>query len=288
MTYPELPVKLSAMKESNMENTRIGFIGAGNMATALIGGLCNSGFAGDQLYVSDPDESKLQPLTDTFQLHRCASNQALLEQCQVVVLAVKPQAMHAVVDKLQIGNNERLYLSIAAGISTDRLRTWFGRDVALVRAMPNTPALVQSGAAGLYANATVSPAQKQIAENIMSAVGLALWVETESQLDAVTALSGSGPAYFFYMMEAMEQAGLELGLARDLVHALTVQTALGTAKLAQTATEDPSQLRKRVTSPGGTTEAAINHLQSKNGLNIMKQAVLAANRRSEELAKELE
>lgn len=288
MTYPELPVKLSAMKESNMENTNIGFIGAGNMATALIGGLCNSSFASDRLYVSDRDESKLQPLTETFQLHSCVSNQALLEQCQVVVLAVKPQAMKTMVSELQTENDGRLYLSIAAGISTDRLHDWFGRDVALVRAMPNTPALVQTGATGMYANTTVSPEQKQIAENIMSAVGLAFWVETESQLDAITALSGSGPAYFFYMMEAMEQAGVELGLARDLVHSLTVQTALGAARLAQTATEDPAQLRKRVTSPGGTTEAAINHMQSENGLNIIKQAVLAANRRSEELAKELE
>jgi len=269
-----------------MKNTNIGFIGAGNMATALIGGLCNSGFEGNHVYVSDRDENKLQPLAKTFQLNICSSNQALLDACQVVVLAVKPQAMQAVISDLQIGNENRLYLSIAAGIRTDQLCNWFGQEVALVRAMPNTPALVQAGAAGLYANATVSSEQKQIAENIMSAVGLALWVETESQLDAVTALSGSGPAYFFYMMEAMEQAGAELGLAADVVHSLTVQTAVGAAKLAQTATEAPAQLRNRVTSPGGTTEAAINHMQSENGLNIIKQAVLAANRRSEELGRE--
>jgi len=271
-----------------MKNINIGFIGAGNMATALIGGLCKSGIPGAQLYVSDRDEDKLQPLTSTFQLNSCASNQALLEQCEVVVFAVKPQVMNTVISELQIDDRERLYLSIAAGIRTEHLQNWFGQDLALVRAMPNTPALVQTGATGLYANAVVTPEQKEIAEDIMSAVGLALWVETESQLDAVTALSGSGPAYFFYMMEAMEQAGKELGLADNLVHSLTVQTALGAAKLAQSATESPAQLRKRVTSPGGTTEAAIDHMQSKNGLNIIKQAVFEAHQRSEKLAKELE
>lgn len=273
---------------SNMENINIGFIGAGNMATALIGGLCSSGFKGKHVYVSDRDEDKMQPLAKTFQLNICSSNQALIDKCQVVVLAVKPQAMQTVIKGLQTGNENCLYLSIAAGIHTDQLCKWFGQDVALVRAMPNTPALVQAGAAGMYANAAVSPEQKLIAENILSAVGLALWVENESQLDAVTALSGSGPAYFFYMMEAMEQAGAELGLATDIVHSLTVQTALGAAKLAQAATETPAQLRTRVTSPGGTTEAAINHMQSENGLNIIKQAVLKAEQRSQALAKELE
>lgn len=271
-----------------MENINIGFIGAGNMASALIGGLCKSGFPAERLYVSDLDENKLQPLVTTFRLNTCATNQDLLEQCQVIVLAVKPQVMKDLVTGLHISDSDRLYLSIAAGIRTDHLLAWFGQEVALVRAMPNTPALVQAGAAGLFANSVVTDEQRKIAENIMSAVGLALWVEQESQLDAVTALSGSGPAYFFYLMEAMEEAGAELGLAADLVHSLTVQTALGAAKLAQTATENPQQLRKRVTSPGGTTEAAINHMQSENGLNIIKQAVLTANQRSEELAKELE
>jgi pyrroline-5-carboxylate reductase len=154
--------------------------------------------------------------------------------------------------------------------------------------MPNTPALVQAGATGLYATEHVSNEQKDYAKNIMTAVGLALWVEDETQLDAVTALSGSGPAYFFYMMEAMESAGNAMGLDSELVHSLTVQTALGAARLAQTATENPAQLRKRVTSPGGTTEAAINYLQSQDSLNIIKQAVLEAQKRSEALAKELE
>lgn len=270
-----------------MDNINVGFIGAGNMASALIGGLCNSGFPSNRLYVTDPDENKLNTLTTTFQVNTCLSNQVLLDHSQVVVLAVKPQVMNNVVSELTIKGNDRLYLSIAAGIRTDHLLAWFGQDVALVRAMPNTPALVQTGATGLFANEAVTDEQRKIAENIMSAVGIALWVEQESQLDAVTALSGSGPAYFFYLMEAMEQAGVELGLNSDLVHALTVQTALGAAKLAQTATESPQQLRQRVTSPGGTTEAAINHMQSENGLNIIKQAVLAANHRSEELAAEL-
>lgn len=270
-----------------MENINIGFIGAGNMASALIGGLCKSSFAGERIFISDLDQDKMQPLANTFHLNVCASNQALLEQCQVVVLAVKPQAMKSVVSELNIPKDTRLFLSIAAGIRTDHLLEWFKQEVALVRAMPNTPALVQAGATALYANDTVTEEQKGFAEKIMSAVGLALWVDNESQLDAVTALSGSGPAYFFYLMEAMEQAGVELGLSGELVHALTVQTALGAAKLAQSATESPEQLRTRVTSPGGTTEAAIMHMQSHHGLNIIKQAVLEAERRSQELAKEL-
>ncbi|MGD9385081.1 MAG: pyrroline-5-carboxylate reductase, partial [Thioalkalispiraceae bacterium] len=274
MTSPGLAVNLQ-----DMENINIGFIGAGNMASALIGGLCKSGFPGERLYVSDLDPDKLQPLVKTFNLHSSPNNQALIEQCQVIVLAVKPQVMKDVISELQTGNDDRLYLSIAAGIRTDHLRDWFARDVALVRAMPNTPALVQTGASGLFANQFVSGEQKAIAQNILAAVGLALWVKEESQLDAVTALSGSGPAYFFYMMEAMEAAGKQLGLDSETVHALTVQTALGAAKLAQTATEDPAQLRRRVTSPGGTTEAAINYMQSENSLNIIKQAVLEAERR---------
>ena len=282
MTYQVSPVKFKAMDKIN-----IGFIGAGNMATALIGGLCKSGFPNNQLYVSDPDENKLNTLTTTFRVNTCLSNQVLVDQCQVIVLAVKPQVMPNVVSELQINASDRLFLSIAAGIRTDHLINWFGQDLALVRAMPNTPALVQAGATGLFAKPGVTSAQREIAETIMSAVGVTVWVNQEAQLDAVTALSGSGPAYFFYLMEAMEQAGLELGLDADVAHTLTMQTALGAAKLAQSSTENPQQLRTRVTSPGGTTEAAINHMQSQNGLNIMKEAVLTANRRSEELAAEL-
>jgi pyrroline-5-carboxylate reductase len=271
-----------------MDNINIGFIGAGNMASALIGGLCKSGIAGSQIYVADRDEGKLKPLATTFNLNTFTNNQAILDHCQVVVLAVKPQVMKNVITALQLGDNPPLFLSIAAGIRTKNLRAWLGQDVALVRAMPNTPALVQAGATGLYATEHVSNEQKDYAKNIMTAVGLALWVEDETQLDAVTALSGSGPAYFFYMMEAMESAGNAMGLDSELVHSLTVQTALGAARLAQTATENPAQLRKRVTSPGGTTEAAINYLQSQDSLNIIKQAVLEAQKRSEALAKELE
>lgn len=270
-----------------MDNINIGFVGAGNMASALIGGLCKSGFTGERIFISDLDDAKMQPLANTFHLNTCSSNQALLEQCEIVVLAVKPQAMKKVVNELNVSENRHLFLSIAAGIRTEHLLNWFGQEVALVRAMPNTPALVQMGATALYANEMVTDVQKGFAEKIMSAVGLALWVDHEPQLDAVTALSGSGPAYFFYLMEAMEQAGIELGLSHELVHALTVQTALGAAKLAQSATESPEQLRTRVTSPGGTTEAAINHMQSQNGLNIIKQAILEAERRSLELAEEL-
>jgi len=269
-----------------MSTLSIGFIGAGNMASALIGGLCQSGFNPDQLHVADPAHEKVASLVTSFGIHPSDNNQALLEVSNVVVLAVKPQIMKSVLQSLEV-NNGQLLLSIAAGLHSNTLQNWLGQECAIVRSMPNTPALVQCGATGLFANKQVSDQQRQQAEQIMSAIGLAIWVEQESQLDAVTAVSGSGPAYFFYMMEAIESAGVELGLSAETSRALTLQTALGAAKLAIDAEETTAQLRSRVTSPGGTTEAAIEQLQSKQGLENIKQAVTAAYNRSQQLAKQL-
>jgi pyrroline-5-carboxylate reductase len=271
-----------------MDKIKIGFIGAGNMARALVGGLISSGVPSKNISSFDPDPSRLQTLCHDSAILSATNNQQLVDHCDVVVLAVKPQAMHAVISALHLGQHIPLFLSIAAGLRTGALCQWFGRDIPLVRAMPNTPALVRAGATGLFANHLVSEAQREIAENIMRAVGITLWLEDEAQLDAVTAVSGSGPAYFFYLMEAMEQAGIQMGLPEEAARLLTVQTAFGAAKLALEVEEATKILRERVTSPGGTTERAIQHLDNNKTSETLVAAVKAARDRSEQLAQQLE
>lgn len=271
-----------------MDKIKIGFIGAGNMARALVGGLISSGVPSKNLYSFDPDQDRLQTLCQDSAITAAKDNQQLIEQCDVVVLAVKPQSMQGVLSALQLGKHAPLFLSIAAGLRTAALSHWFGREVPLVRAMPNTPALVRAGATGMFANPAVSNKQRDMAETIMRAVGITLWLEDEAQLDAVTAVSGSGPAYFFYLMEAMEQAGAQLGLSIEAARLLTVQTAFGAAKLALEVEEAPRTLRERVTSPGGTTEHAIQHLDAQHTRETLVAAVTAARDRSEQLAEQLE
>ena len=180
-----------------------------------------------------------------------------------------------------------LVVSIAAGISQDSLAEWLGNDMAIVRCMPNTPALVRTGATGLHANSRVNAEQKDLAENILRSVGIALWVDHESELDAVTAVSGSGPAYYFLLMEAMEQTALELGLSESTARLLIQQTALGAAKIALESHETPSELRQRVTSPGGTTQQAIKTFEEGGFSQLVSKALHAARDRSIEMSKEL-
>ncbi|WP_134080797.1 pyrroline-5-carboxylate reductase [Thiohalophilus thiocyanatoxydans] len=271
-----------------MKNATIGFIGGGNMARSLIGGLCQSDLPPASLHVSEPDETRRQALQDDFGISVHADNQALVDACEVVVLAVKPQQLKAVITALQSrADDGKLYLTIAAGIRTDSLQQWLGGERSIVRAMPNTPALVQSGATGLYANRHVTETQKGLAESILRAVGLTVWVTEEAQMDAVTALSGSGPAYFFMVMEMMEQAAVKLGLPTETARLLTLQTAFGAARLALEIEEDPAQLRRNVTSPGGTTEQAIQALADHDIQQMFEQALQAAHDRARELADEL-
>ncbi|MDY6978454.1 MAG: pyrroline-5-carboxylate reductase [Pseudomonadota bacterium] len=271
-----------------MKNATIGFIGGGNMARSLIGGLCQSGLPPASVHVSEPDAERRQALHNDFGITVHGDNQTVVDACEVVVLAVKPQALKEVIQQLQPATDDgKLYLTIAAGIRTDSLQQWLGGKRAIVRAMPNTPALVQSGATGLFANRHVSRQQKDLAESILRAVGLTVWVEEEAQMDAVTAVSGSGPAYFFLVMEAMEQAGVKLGLPEETARLLTLQTAFGAAKLALEIEEEPARLRRNVTSPGGTTEQAILTLQDRQLEAIFEQALQAARDRARELADEL-
>lgn len=269
-----------------MNNQKIGFIGAGNMARSLIGGLIASGVKSTRIYAADPDAGTRNSLSQDFSIQTIADNQQLVDSCDVVIFAVKPQVLKNVATSLN-ANKSALYLTIAAGIPSSSLETWLGSGAAIVRAMPNTPALVLSGASGLYANTHVSEAQKETAESILRAVGLTIWVEEEKQMDAVTALSGSGPAYFFMVMEAMEKAGEELGLPAETARLLAIQTGFGAAKLALEIEGDPATLRKQVTSPGGTTEQAIKTFETLGLPEIFSKAMKAARDRAEQLALEL-
>jgi pyrroline-5-carboxylate reductase len=272
----------------NEHKHTIGFIGGGNMARSLIGGLVRAGYPADSLSVADPNESIRTALTADFGVHASNNNQRIADQCDVVVLAVKPQVLKDVASAIRIGQRQpQLFLTVAAGIRTASLANWLGADTPIVRAMPNTPALVQSGATGLFANSHVSSDQRDLAESIMRAAGLVQWVEDEALMDAVTALSGSGPAYLFLVMEAMEKAGQALGLPADTARLLTVQTAFGAAKLALEIEEDPAVLRENVTSPGGTTERAIQVLRDEGLEDLFGKALRAARDRAQELADEL-
>jgi pyrroline-5-carboxylate reductase len=273
-----------------MNTQKIGFIGGGNMASSLISGLIASGHSPEHLWVSDINSDILHALAENLKVNTSASNDTVINEVDVVVFAVKPQSLSAVAKSVAaiIQEKKSLIVSIAAGISQQSLSEWLGVDTAIVRCMPNTPALVLTGATALHANAIVSAEQRSLAENIMRAVGIALWVKEESELDAVTAVSGSGPAYYFLLMEAMEKAAIELGLTEETARLLVQQTALGAAKIALESSESPEQLRKRVTSPGGTTQQAISTFEQGGFTELVSKALHAARDRSVEMSKPAE
>lgn len=266
-------------------DTNIGFIGAGNMATALIEGLLANGVVAARLWASDSAEDKLAALAAKG-VNVTTDNTLILHACPVVVLAIKPQVLKEVLQALQptLLSRSVLLISIAAGIPVSSMQAWTHAEQAIVRCMPNTPALVQAGASGLFANASVSASQCKLTERLLQAVGIACWLDSEAQIDAVTALSGSGPAYFFLLMEAMQAAGTRLGLPADVASALCLQTAFGAAKLALASDVDVGELRRRVTSPHGTTEAAIRQFESEDFTGLVDRALGAAAARSKALA----
>ncbi len=273
-----------------MNIQKIGFIGGGNMASSLLSGLIASGHSPQHLWVSDINPETLTTLAKNLNVNTSASNDELINAVDVVVLAVKPQTLSSVAKSAAplIQQKKSLVVSIAAGISQHSLSQWLGADTAIVRCMPNTPALVLTGATALHANVQVTPEQRNLAENIMRAVGIALWVNEESELDAVTAVSGSGPAYYFLLMEAMEKAALALGLNEVTARLLVQQTALGAAKIGLESSESPEQLRKRVTSPGGTTQKALETFEQGGFTELVSKALHAARDRSIEMSKESE
>lgn len=267
----------------------ISFIGGGNMARSLIGGLIADGRDPATLWVSDNSDDQLLHLQQQFQVNTTTSNNEAANAADILVLAVKPQVMRNVTAELIETAQQRkpLVISIAAGIRVEDIDRWLGGNVAIVRAMPNTPALIQTGATALYANTRVSADQRNSAETILRAVGLALWVSEEKMMDAVTALSGSGPAYFFLFIEALEEAAKTLGLPEKSAHLLALQTAFGATKMALESPEDCATLRKRVTSPGGTTEQALRTFEEGQLRQLVAKALTAAAHRSEELAQQL-
>jgi pyrroline-5-carboxylate reductase len=263
----------------------IAFVGAGNMAFSLISGLVAAGRAPERLRASDPVPAQLEPIA-RLGVTTTTDNAAAVAGADAVVLAVKPQVMASVVSGLDLAPDQ-LVISIAAGVPIAALERWTSPALAIVRCMPNTPALLGAGMTGLYANARVNAAQREAAAAILAAAGKTLWVPEESLLDAVTAVSGSGPAYFFYLMEAMIEAGEALGLDREAAALLTLETALGAARMAREGSDPPARLRANVTSPGGTTERALSILDAAGTREAIARAVAGAAARAKELAEEL-
>ncbi|WP_180105437.1 MULTISPECIES: pyrroline-5-carboxylate reductase [unclassified Acinetobacter] len=266
-------------------NCNISFIGGGNMAQALIGGLIARGVPTTRITVSDPVE-KVRELLAEKDLHVTDDNVAAIRDADIVLFAVKPQVLAKVLAPLQGLLEGKLVISIVAGAEIATISKLLGTE-RIVRVMPNTPALVQTGAHGLYAVEAVSAEDRDLASQVLASTGLTLWVNSEAQIDAVTAVSGSGPAYFFYMMESMIRAGKNMGLDEKVATALTLQTALGAAQMAITSANSPAELRKNVTSPNGTTQAAIEVFDRAQISQNIQAALAAAQKRSQELAQEL-
>lgn len=269
------------------ERTTIAFIGGGNMAVSLAGGLLADA-AAPQVIISEPKQEQRERLAARFPTAEVVGDNATAAgRADVIILAVKPQVMQDAAQSLgpALGHHP-LILSIAAGITTDRLDGWLGGGQAIVRAMPNTPALVGSGATGLFANARVDAKQRGAAEHVMRCVGLVQWFEHEEDLDAVTALSGSGPAYVFLLMEALEEGGTALGLEPKVARLFALQTVFGAAKLALESDDPPATLRERVTSPGGTTQQALQVFEDGKLRELVAQAMQAAATRARELAED--
>ena len=269
----------------------ITFIGAGNMARALISGLVQ-GESALNIRISDPNESQCNAITNAWnQVTAFADNASAINGADIIVFATKPQVLQTVCESFKDSlndnntNNKPLLISVAAGITLENMQQWLGCDFAIVRCMPNTPALVQSGMTGLVANQFTNEEQRNLAESILRSVGNTLWFDDEAKLNAVTAVSGSGPAYFFLVMESMQASAQKLGLDEKDARLLVLQTAFGAAKLALESEDDAATLRQRVTSKGGTTEAALKVLTEGGLPALFDDALIAANDRSIELSK---
>ncbi len=275
-----------ALTSANTAHPLVGFIGAGNMARSLAGGLLKNGWNQTQVILSDPEPSQRDAIETILGVKVVAENSAVAERADILVLAVKPQILASVTKALAatVQKKKPLIISIAAGVRIEDIDRWLGGGQAIVRVMPNTAALVGSGASGMYANKRVNEHMRNQAESILRAVGVTVWLDDEYLMDAVTALSGSGPAYFFLVMEALEQAAIEAGLDPKQARLLTLETAFGAAKMALEGHEEPSQLRHRVTSPGGTTEQAVGVLEAGGIRRLFRNAVQAAVSRAREIA----
>ena len=268
----------------------IAFIGAGNMASAIFGGMVDAGYPADRIIATARSRETLDALEQRYGVSTTQDNAYAVSQADVVVLGVKPQMMHDVCQALTpaVQNRKPLIVSVAAGITCDSLERWLGGDLAIIRCMPNTPSLVGVGASGLYATAQVTEEQRGLMDEMLTAVGIVEWVEEEGLLEAVTGISGSGPAYFFLFIESLEAAGIELGLNAETARRLASQTARGAAEMAFSSEHEPAELRRRVCSPNGTTERAINSFEEDGLRDIVARAAKASSVRAAELARELD
>ncbi len=272
-----------------MQNkTTIGFIGAGNMGYALAKGLLDSGYPVKNVKISDKNEDVLNERSKKLGVDVFINNKDLVKVSDVIVLSVKPQALFEVcVDLKKSMNPNLLVISIAAGVRINDINRWLGGEFALVRAMPNTPALMQQGVTGIFANKLVSEEQKSIVSTVLLTVGQCFWVNEEDLIDAITAISGSGPAYFFLLMQSITQAAIALGLDEETANSLSIQTSYGASMMATKINKDPKILRRNVTSPNGTTQAAIEYFQDQNFEGIVASATRAAYERAREISIEL-
>jgi pyrroline-5-carboxylate reductase len=268
----------------------IAFIGGGNMARSLIGGLIGNGVAAERLAVSEPNGDLRAALARDFGAAVHADNNAAAQSADVLLLAAKPQVMKTVCSGLRAVAQARkpLVISIAAGIRIDQLEAWLGGELAIVRCMPNTPALIGAGATGACANARCTSAQREIAQSILNAAGITAWIADEALMDTVTALSGSGPAYFFLLVEALVDASIAQGLPEDIARALATQTSLGAGRMLREDGATPAELRRRVTSPDGTTQAALDSFAADQFARVVARAVAAATKRGGELSSQLD
>jgi len=266
--------------------SKIAFLGGGNMARALIGGLAGKGYDRASISVVEVAAPARERLVSEHAVHASAAPDAHTDDADVLVLAVKPQDLRAAVKSLS-GRNRKLVISIAAGVRTEALSRWLGGHRRLVRCMPNTPALIGAGVAALYALPEVDAEEKRKAEAILRAVGEVVWVDDERLLDPVTAVSGSGPAYVFWFIEQLAASGEKLGLPKSTSMKLAMETVLGAAKLAAQSADPPGELRRQVTSKGGTTEAALKVFEQERLAEKIMKALEAASRRGSELGDEL-
>jgi len=273
------------MHDLNSMNSTIGFIGAGNMNSAIIGGLIKSGMSPEQVIVSNPSNPKLTHLAETFGVKTTSDNKAVAEQADVIIIGVKPHYVADVCAEISDLVSNTLIISVAAGVSMLKIAEHFTPSQAIIRVMPNTPSLVGKGATGLCPNPHASSEQTQMAKSIFETVGITEVINDEALMDLVTAISGSGPAYFFYIIEAMVKEAVQQGMPEEQAKALIYQTAAGAAEMLQQSDLSPEQLRKNVTSPGGTTAAALDSLTQDDVSRSIQRAVVAAVRRGNELGK---
>ena len=262
--------------------TKLAFMGAGNIAQAIIGGLIDGGFEPKDIWAADPTIAQLDKLEPT-QINTTTDNLLAVSKADVIIISVKPDVVESLAREVSALTSGKLIISVAAGVTTLSLVSWLGCPT-IIRCMPNTPALLRQGMTGLFATNSVNAENRKVGESILAAVGDTRWFEKESDLDAVTAISGSGPAYFFYVIEVMQNAAEQLGLSSDEARQLVLQTAVGACEMAAMSAEPTAELRRRVTSPGGTTEAAINKLIDGDLESLFLEATRAAKNRSEELA----